>query len=579
MRRRYTLRDQGPLVVLILALALPAAAQQGILPGDERVEPPGFEDPGSQPDLELPPPPPLTPEERRRPASVPRGYVSRIVVDGSTVFSEAELAEATAPFVGRLLSAEGLYQARDAVTRLYQQRGYITSGAILPDQEVREGVVHLRVVEGRLAQVEIAPTRFFRPGYFRSRLARAGRAPVDVYRLERALQLLQSDPLVERVTARLEPTAARGESRLVVEVVEALPVGLDLVASNHRAVSVGEYAGDVISYAANLIGIRDELRFDFGVASGLLDFYVSYAVPVTPWDTLVGFHFRDSNGDVVLEEFEPLDIQSFARTLGFSLEQPIFRDTGRELRAGLIAEYRESNTTLRDDDFCTIAGAIDCRPQLAVLRFFQQYSASRQRSALAMRSAFSVGIDTLDATRNPGAVADGQFFSWLGQMQWVYQLPDTLRDSLIVTRLDTQLAADPLLPIEKFAVGGARTVRGYRENQLVRDSGVVGSVEVRVPVLRLRRSGLSLELAGFLDFGHAWDEAGPGQLETGTLASMGPGVRVDFRNLLHGQLYYGGRLIEAPPAPAPGLQRDGIHFRVAVDAVNLVQTGVGRWRR
>ena len=73
-------------------------------------------------------------------------------------------------------------------------------------------------------------------------------------------------------------------------------------------------------------------------------------------------------------------------------------------------------------------------------------------------------------------VADGRFIAWLGQLQYVYRLPSSLLDSQVVGPLDGQLASDPLLSIEKFAIGGARTVRVYRENQLVRDNGVVASV-------------------------------------------------------------------------------------------------------
>jgi hemolysin activation/secretion protein len=45
---------------------------------------------------------------------------------------------------------------------------------------------------------------------------------------------------------------------------------------------------------------------------------------------------------------------------------------------------------------------------------------------------------------------------------------DTRGDQYVL-RNDLQLAKDPLLPLEQFTVGGASTVRGYRENQLVKD--------------------------------------------------------------------------------------------------------------
>ena len=69
-----------------------------------------------------------------------------------------------------------------------------------------------------------------------------------------------------------------------------------------------------------------------------------------------------------------------------------------------------------------------------------------------------------------------------------------------------QISADPLLSIERFAIGGRDTVRGYRENQLVRDSGVVASAELRIPLWRdsLRRP--LLELVPFMDYGTGWND-------------------------------------------------------------------------
>ena len=66
------------------------------------------------------------------------------------------------------------------------------------------------------------------------------------------------------------------------------------------------------------------------------------------------------------------------------------------------------------------------------------------------------GLDIFNATVNDTGT-DGQFFSWLGQFQWVEQFPPGL---LLVTQLNSQLTPDSLLPLEKFSVGGVDTVRG-----------------------------------------------------------------------------------------------------------------------
>ena len=120
---------------------------------------------------------------------------------------------------------------------------------------------------------------------------------------------------------------------------------------------------------------------------------------------------------------------------------------------------------------------------------------------LAARTTLSVGLDVLDATSNPGKAPDGEFVAWLTQVQGVWRLPEFLLGTQIYARVDSQLTNRALLSIEKFAVGGERTVRGYRTNQLVRDQGVVASIEARIPVYRSPLGRPILEFTPFADVG------------------------------------------------------------------------------
>ena len=552
---------------LLAIVSLPAGGQEGVLPGERQPELPEFQEPKERlPELEVLLAPSPAPDPRL--SGGMRARVESIVVEGSTVFTPDELHAVTAPFAGRVVGFNDLLQAAEAVTALYVDHGYITSGALVPDQRVENGIVRVRAIEGRLATIDVQGNRWFRASYFRDRLRRAADPPVNVFRLERALQEFQREPLVERIWARLEPTSVRGASRIEVEVREATPWSAELDVSNIRPPSIGQTGGDIESTLGNLVGLADELRFRFGVTEGLRDYDGSYSIPVTLSDTLLTVHARYSRGDVVLAEFDPLDIYSEVGSYGISLEQPLLRTTERELRIGVLAEYRQSRTYLGGSEFCTIPGAVDCRPRLAVLRFPVQWTWSGGHSALAARSMFSIGLDVLGATQNSGDVADGQFLSWLGQAQWAYRLPEKWFGSEIYVRLDMQIADRPLLPIEKFSVGGVRTVRGYRENELVRDNGIAGSLELRVPVYRDRARDLQVALAGFGDVGRAWDNHGPGELPSRTLASLGVGIRFAGRGWLDGYVYWGGRLVNAPRASV-GPQRYGINFLVSINLLGL----------
>ena len=560
-------RIRSSLLMLLLfvgSLFLPhaARAQAGVLPAAERPELAPFpaEEPTAQ-SVDLPPIPPPSSDTRRALPQHLRTPVREFRVEGSSVFSQVELAEATAPWTGREISSEELLQARDAVTRLYIDGGYLTSSAVVPDQSVADGVVILLVIEGALEAIEVDGTGRFRPEYFRVRLGRAGRAPVNIFELEHQLQLFQRDPKIARVQAKLEPGSRRGLSRLRLTVEEDRFLGLGLGFSNGNSPSVGEYTGTVATQIVNLAGYGDALTGVFEFSEGLFQPDVDFSIPLSPFDTLLGVHFQYAKGDVVEDPFDELDIESKSFSYAISISQPLLRSRFTELAAGVRAEYRRSKTLLLGECFSFVEGTSSCESKVSVLRFFVDWTYATPRNVVAARSTLSVGVHALGSTDRSGGVADSEYVAWLGQLQWAYRPPEWAFGTEVLTRLDTQIANDSLLGIEKFSVGGMRTVRGYRENEFVRDNGVVASLELRIPVWYDARRRPILQLAPFADFGRTWNDNETGDAEE--IASVGIGVRAAPFEWLRGELYWGHKLKDTPEF-GDNIQNDGIFFALTV---------------
>jgi len=70
-------------------------------------------------------------------------------VIGNTAFRTRKIAEVTTPFKNRILITEDLERLRLALTLLYVNKGYLTSGAIIPDQDVASGVITVQIIEGK----------------------------------------------------------------------------------------------------------------------------------------------------------------------------------------------------------------------------------------------------------------------------------------------------------------------------------------------------------------------------------------------------------------------------------------------
>jgi len=545
---------------LIAAALLPATASAQAIdrPADERLELPPIEEP-SEPGLQLPaPPPPESAGERF--AAGPGVFVAEFRIAGSTVFSEAELQAAVAPWAGREIRSEDLSDVRNALTRLYVEHGYINSGAVIPDQDLADRVVDIQIIEGSLAEIRVSGNDQFRARYLRDRVARGAGVPLDVAKLERQIRILQQDPRIRRVSARLAPGEALGEAVLHLDVVEERRLHAAVRFSNYEPASIGGLAGQAEAALSSPTGWGDTLRSDFTIAAGLKRYRGLYELPVNRFDTLLTLEGRYAEAEVTESPFDELGIESRFQSYQVGLRQPLYQSPRTLVQAGVIGDWRRTNTKLAGTSFSFPgSGAEDGEATAAVLRFLVEWLLRDQHQVMGARSQLSWGIDALGATVHGGDEPDGRFVAWLLQLQWVRRFGESGIET--VFRTDLQLANKPLLTMEQIAVGGYATVRGYRQNQYVQDQGVVSSLEVRLPVWQNPERGGAIQLAPFVDFGHTWDHADRPGHRRETLASAGVGLRWALSRYLDARLYWGQNLTKVDTSG--NLQDHGVQFLIS----------------
>jgi Hemolysin activation/secretion protein len=562
---------RGMVVCFCILSVVPVFAQSGGLgvperPGDERQRfPEQPYQPPTPPALTLPP---LPPSEDQRLSRQLRVFVRRIKLTGNTVFSEQTLAPLIKPYEGRELTSEDLQVLRSQLTRYYIDHGYINSGAVIPDQQVKDGVIELRIFEGRLTDIGVSGNDWLRESYISKRLALEAEAPLNLSELQERIQILQQNRLIERINAELGPGAQVGESMLKVQIKERRPYAAGASFNNYRSPSVGELRGEVWAAHYNLSGFGDSLSARYGLTGGLDEVAAAYTVPLNAYDTGLGLSYERSDSEVIEEPFDALGITSKAQTYGILLSHLFYRTPQKHLTGTLTFERRHSETTLLSEPFSFSPGVRNGKSDVTVLRFGQEWVDRGPDQVIAARSIFSVGIDALGATINPSPLPDGRFFTWLGQFQWIRRLWDT--DNQVLFRSDLQLAAQPLLPLEKFAVGGAYSVRGYRENQLVRDNGWFTSLEFRIPVVRLPLPWLSVlptdgivQIAPFYDLGLSYNTDSPTP-DPKVIHSLGLGLRWDPNRNIHGEFYWGYPLRKVDNPGGHSLQDEGIFFALNV---------------
>jgi len=299
----------------------------------------------------------------------------------------------------------------------------------------------------------------------------------------------------------------------------------------------------------------------FAGSNGLRDVEGWYSLPVTRWDTSVRLRYRRSASDVVESPFDQLDISGRTDTFAASIEQPVWRSRRVNAAVSVTAEHRRSDTYLFGEPFSFTPGLVEGKTRITVLRIEQSGLYRDDRQVFAARSTFSVGLHVGD--RSDDALApNAHFFAWLAQLQYVRRF-DALRGTELVLRSDSQLTPDTLVPIEQFAVGGPTTVRGYRENELVRDDGTIASLELRVPLFGGAGDRIRVQLAPFLDCGYSWSARGP-TFGDRWLSSAGIGLRGTFLRRIQAELYWGAKLQSVPEPLNHELQDSGVSFRVTV---------------
>ena len=573
-------------LAMAMLLASPSAFAQTLLePTRPSGQPPGplkeeFQRPLPPPSPVLPTVP-LPPEGGApiQPGTV-RVFVREIQVTGNTVFSDAEIAQVTAPFTYRTLQTEDLERLRLALTLLYVNKGHLTSGAIIPDQDVVSGVITVHIIEGTLTRIDIEGNRWFRSSYLRDHLELGIRTPVALAPLQEQLQLLQQDRRIERINAELRPGDQKGESVLNVRVADKQPFHASMELNNYQTPLVGEIRGIGKLIDNNLTGNGDQLSLGYGQSSGAYPIVdASYALPFNRYGTTFSPYYRRYGFRLIEPPFSPLNIKTNSEIIGMSLRQPIYKTVSDEVAFSIIGEHLFTQTFLFHDTpsqipFNTFPGYQNGVATVSALRFAQDWTHRTLETVLAVRSRFSVGLNVLGATINADPdTPDGQFFSWLGQVQGIKQFGEHLLGMQLLGHIDLQFTNSPLFPVEQVAMGGRYTVRGYREVTLLRDNSFVASLEPRIPLWRWGNGEPMFQLALFVDVAHGWNQGGnrgaPTQPITAfpdTLASIGAGLRWNIlpNDRASFEVYWGQQLNHVPKI-SHTIQDNGVHLGLVVN--------------
>jgi len=485
--------------------------------------------------------------------------LNKVLFEGNTLYSDEQLFEVVKPFIGKTLGMSDLEELRFRLSKYYSNAGFTTSGAVFPDQTIRDGVVKFTFIEGKLTEINIEGQERLKDSYITERLLLNSGEYFNSNTLQKNYQTLLSDPLIERLNGNIRPGTELGEAILDLKVKRARPYDSYVLFDNHHAPTGGEYRGVLNGVVRNLTGYGDSLNMSITKAEGEIegDFY--FQVPINGNNTQVYISATKSDFEVVEKHLELAEIESEYTSYNVGISHPFYQKENFDLSLSVGFTNKQSQSFLFGEGTPFTPG-VDSEGKAAtnVLSFSQDLNLRGENQVLSLRSTFNLGFDILNATENSDA-PDGQFFSWLGQAQYIQRLDD--KGQQVSIKGNLQLAESNLLALEKISIGGPDSVRGYRSNYLIRDNGFDLSVEYHYPVFGNAQENkqINMSLAAFVDTGMAWNNNAYGSKDN--ITSAGLGVIVKSAGW-YSELYWAHKFDTVPNYNKKYLQDEGITFRV-----------------
>jgi hemolysin activation/secretion protein len=481
--------------------------------------------------------------------------VQRIDVEGNSIISNDEMRRMVSPYEGHALTPADLTDLVNKINETYRVKGYLTSLAFVPPQDLERGVITVKVLEGMIGDMEVTGNKYFKAKVIASRIAEKPGDAMNIPRLEKELlQINRTEPY--RLKASLTPGDRTGETNLRLEVKEQQPYQVALLADNAGRPGIGTYRYGTELTDRNVTGRGDRLSARYMMGAGQQLLSTGYTLPVGNRGAQVSALFGFSHVNVDLAS---LGVKNQPTLIGnaynYSLlySRPFDRERVWVMDAGVNARRASSffdGAKTRSDDVRSATLGLN----------FDKYDRLGRTFARAQ---------TTFAPQWLGA--NTSFFKLENYMTRVTRLP---KNNLLIFRGYSQYSPDALPPIEQFQLGGINSVRGYTQGLLLGDKGYNVSAEWRWPIPMLSHVnpwlGERMQGALFFDYGQAWLNKDNRNFIAGvsntshrtSLMSAGVGLRAHLTDYMQGYADLGFGLVKRGDVEPNGQPTMRVHFGV-----------------
>lgn len=460
------------LSALLSSLAVAAPPDAGILLQDIRPLPAVRENASG-----------VLPEAAARPAArlddkVPvavRGF--RLM--GASAFAESDLQALVGGGVGQTLTLAKIHALAQNITAHYRQAGYPLARAYLPAQEIRDGIVDIAILEGRLGQRSVSNQSRLNDNRVAAYLddLREGEA-VQGEVLERKLLLLSDLPGVD-VKSTLKPGASVGTTDLDIRLSEKSPYAGSLELDNYGNRYTGAWRLGGSFTAGNLTGLGDSLALRALHAEGMDYGRLAWQLPVGSAGTQAGAAWSQMRYRLG-KDFANLDAHGTADIASLYLLHPFVRSRSSNVNGQLQYEHKQLA-----DDIDSSATQTRKHIELWTLglsgdRVDGWFGGGQSQASLNYAFGQLHLDDASLALDQAGHETAGHYSKWNLAASRQQRLAD---DWSLAAGLRAQWAGKNLDSSEKMSLGGPQGVRAYPQGEANCDDAWQASLDLRYRLL------------------------------------------------------------------------------------------------
>jgi hemolysin activation/secretion protein len=465
-------------------------------------------------------------------------FIRQYRVLGAHHLSKIEIENAVYPFLGPGRGPQDVEQARAALEKAYQAKGFQTVSVQIPQQRGAGGIVVLNVAESTVGRLRVRNSRYFLPSTIKKNAPSLAEGSVpDFNQVTKDIVSLNQWP-DRRITPSLKAGVVPGTVDVDLAVQDTFPLHGSAELNNRYSANTDPLRVNASLSYNNLwqlghsIGGSVQLSpEDINQVQVYSAYYViRFADP--SWLTLIAQGIKqDSN----VSTLGSIDVAGKGEVIGGRaiITFPQLTSFFHSLTLGLDYKHFDQNVT--------IAGQMIPTP-VYYYPFSANYTATWAPKGSITNANFGVTFHARGMGSTPQHFdfnrfdADANFIYLRSDLSHQHDLPFGFQ---AFGKIQGQVSDQPLVNSEQFAGGGLPTVRGYLEAETLGDNGAFGTVELRGPNFL---SSLGVEAnegriyifadGGYLELIHPLPE----QDSMFALASVGAGARIKFRNHWNGSL-------------------------------------------